>query len=77
MEYLLKVKGFDVEGVFTSVCENHLMLVLKPLIALQMRSKEYRSAKKGGIDYSRINKILLSDEILLGRHLILKAVKSS
>jgi len=30
--------------------------------------KERRSLKKGGMDYRRINKILLSKELLFGRH---------
>jgi len=34
-----------------------------------------RSKKKGGIDYARINKIMLSKELLFGRHLIIEAEK--
>jgi hypothetical protein len=40
-----------------------------------MKATERRSRKKGGVDYRRIHKLLLSDELLLGRHLILKARK--
>ena len=32
--------------------------------------------KKGGINYERIHRILTSDEILYGKHLILKAEKT-
>jgi len=31
--------------------------------------------KKGGVNYRRINKTLLSKELIFGRHLIIKALK--
>ena len=49
---------------------------LLPIIKFQSWQKERRVTKKGGsIDYGRIHKILLSKELLFGRHLIIKANK--
>ncbi|MBF0620103.1 MAG: class I SAM-dependent methyltransferase [Candidatus Omnitrophica bacterium] len=75
LEYLLHDCGFDVEKNVTSQYDGTGMAFLKPLIAYQMKSKEARSKKKNGLDYSRINKVMLSDDILFGRHLVIKAVK--
>ena len=71
LEYLLKVNGFDIKTITASVCENKGLFFLKPLIVLQSLLKERRSERTGGIDHSRINKILLSKELLYGRHLVI------
>jgi SAM-dependent methyltransferase len=75
LEYLLIDSHFKIDTVSTSVYDSKGLSFLKPLIQFQLRSKEASSKKKGGLDYSRINKVMLSDEILYGRHLIVKAVK--
>lgn len=75
LEYLLSACGFKISGIFTSVYEGYWFWFLLPLIKLQCWQKEKRSLKKGGVDYRRINKILLSEELLYGRHLIIKAEK--
>lgn len=75
LEYLLSACGFKVSDIFTSVYEGFGLWFLLPFIKLQAWSKERRSRRKGGIDYKRINKILLSRELLFGRHLIIKAKK--
>ena len=75
LEYLLVDSQFEIQTVATSIYDSKGLAFLKPLIQFQLRSKEAGSRKKGGLDYSRINKIMLSDEILYGRHLIVKAVK--
>jgi hypothetical protein len=41
----------------------------------QSKLKERRVRKKGGVGFSRMNKIILSKDMLLGRHLIIKANK--
>jgi SAM-dependent methyltransferase len=76
LEYLLACSGFKIENIYTSICENYELSFLLPFIKLQLYLKQRRSLKKKGIDYSRINKILLSKELLYGRHLILKARKN-
>ena len=76
LEYLVSSNGFKIENIYTSIYENWELSFLLPLIKLQLFLKEKRSLKKKGIDYSRINKILLSKELLYGRHLILKARKT-
>jgi len=75
LEYLLSDSHFEIQTVATSIFDSKGLSVLKPLIQFRLKSKESRSRKKGGLDYSRMNKVMLSDEILYGRHLIIKAVK--
>lgn len=75
LEYLLWTNGLIVDSIFTSIYENLELSFLVPLIKLQLFLKERRSIRKGGIDYSRIHNILLSKELLYGRHLIIKGIK--
>ena len=75
LEYLLSACGFDNFNICTSVYEGYGLWFLLPIIKFQAWQKEKRAIKKGNIDYSRINKVLLSKELLFGRHLILKAKK--
>lgn len=77
LEYLLAAVGFNALKVFTSVYEGFELGFLWPVIKFQAWQKERRSLKKDGIDYRRINKILLSKELLFGRHLIIKAQKNN
>lgn len=72
LEYLLVASGFAVEGIFTSVYEGKAWGFLIPPMYLQLQGKQRRTLKKGGISYGQINKILLSPELLFGRHLIIK-----
>ena len=75
LEYLLVDSHFKIHTVATSIYDSKGLSFFKPLIQFQLRSKEASSRKKVGLDYSRMNKVLLSDEILYGLHLIVKAVK--
>lgn len=75
LEFLLTESGFEIRDIKASVYEGKGLSFLAPLIKFQSRSKEKRSLRKGGIDYGRINKILLSRELLFGRHLIVSAAK--
>ncbi len=78
LEYLLEQNGLHVEGVHTDLKKESLKipaLLLRPILALQCRLKERRTRKKGGLDYGRMNRIILSDDVLRGRHLILEALK--
>jgi SAM-dependent methyltransferase len=75
LEYLLHESGFLVGEMTTSIYEGRCWFFLIPLIVYQLRSKERRCRKKNAVDYSRINDILLSSEILFGRHLIVDAIK--
>ncbi|MBI5145157.1 MAG: class I SAM-dependent methyltransferase [Candidatus Omnitrophica bacterium] len=76
LEYLLSASGFKVEGIFTSVYDGLGLWFLLPFIKFQAWQKQRRALKKGGIDYRRINKVLLSKELLFGRHLMIQAKKS-
>jgi SAM-dependent methyltransferase len=78
LEYLLFKHGIFVENTYSDLMKPSLKflgLVLLPFIKFQSRQKEKRASVKGGVDYRRINKILLSKELLFGRHLIIKARK--
>ena len=75
LEYLLSAVGFKISGIFTSICEGYGLSFLLSVIKFQAWQKERRARKKGGIDYARINRIILSKELLFGRHLIIKAEK--
>jgi len=76
LEYLLSATGFEVEKILVSNYEGYGGGLLLPIIKFQSWQKARRTAKKGGnIDYRRIHKILLSKELLFGRHLIIQAKK--
>ena len=75
LEYLLSACGFKAEHIFTSVYEGYEYGFLLPIIKFQYWQIEKRANNKGGIDYRRINQILLSKELLFGRHLIIQAKK--
>lgn len=75
LEYILFKTGFAVERLTTSIYEHHWLWFLLPFIYIQTGYKKSRALRNGGIDFSRINKILLSKELLFGRHLIILAKK--
>ncbi|MCF7899843.1 class I SAM-dependent methyltransferase [Candidatus Babeliales bacterium] len=75
LEYLLHYNKLEIESIYTSILEGLGLGFFIPIIKFQLWSKKRRAKKKGGIDFSRINKIMLSKEILFGRHLIIKAIK--
>lgn len=75
LEYLLHYNNLKVEKVFTSKYEGFWLAGLIPFIKFQLKLKENRAKKTGGVDFSRINKILLSKDMLFGEHLIVKAIK--
>lgn len=78
IEYFLASAGFKIEKITTTSYYPGLKLLTLPLRAilyLQLRSKIKRARKKGNILYDRIAKILLSDELLYGRHLVIVSRK--
>jgi SAM-dependent methyltransferase len=79
LEYLLFRNGLSVECVYAGLLKSSLKFLaffLLPMICWQSRQKERRSLRKGGVDYKRMNKLLLSKEFLYGKHLIIKAQKA-
>ncbi|MCX7927089.1 MAG: class I SAM-dependent methyltransferase [Candidatus Omnitrophica bacterium] len=77
LEYLLCNSGFKIDEIFTSVYEGYWALPLVPFIVLQTSLKAMRAKLKGAdVDYNRIKNIILSKELLFGRHLILKVQKA-
>jgi SAM-dependent methyltransferase len=76
LEYILGANGFRVTRIFTSVYEHSILLIFLPLIRLQLFLKDLRAKRRGlQAGHSRMNKILLSKELLFGRHLIIRAQK--
>ena len=77
LEYLLFKNNFEIKGIYTnlSLPTARYLAFFLPLIKLQCLIKRKRSARKGGPNYLRIHKILLSPELLYGQHLIVKAHK--
>lgn len=76
LEYLLHYNHLTISSIHTSKYEGLGLAFLIPLIKFQLWSKERRTKKRGGIDFERINRILLSKDMLFGEHLIIKAVKN-
>jgi 2-polyprenyl-3-methyl-5-hydroxy-6-metoxy-1,4-benzoquinol methylase len=78
LEFLLERNGLSVTDFHADQRKKNfffLAALMRPLMALQARHQEARSRRKGGVDLTRINKILLSWEMLLGRHMIVTAIK--
>ncbi|MBF0569948.1 MAG: methyltransferase domain-containing protein [Candidatus Omnitrophica bacterium] len=79
LEFLLFRHGLEVCGVFSDsngrAFSKIAGMMLKPFLTFQAWIKERRSLRKGGADYRRMNRILLSDALLYGRHMILEAEK--
>ena len=79
LEWLLSEGNLRIENVFTDFIGPHLKIFsffLKPFLRIGSYFQEKRADKKGGVSYRRINKIAFSEELFLGRHLILKARKA-
>lgn len=79
LEYLLFENGLSVSDIYTDKIRPSLkipFLFLFPIMRLQYDFKQRSALKMGGIDYSRINKRMMSQELLYGRHLIIRAEKS-
>ncbi len=80
LEYLLSSHGLDVINFHVDKRKMNfypLMAFMMPLLYLNAIAKERRSQKTGSVDYQRINKILLSSDMLLGKHLILTCIKKT
>ena len=73
LEYLLTASGFRICDIFTSCYDGHGWGFIIPLLKFQMWQKQRRSLRKKGVDHRRINRILLSKELLFGRHLVIHA----
>lgn len=73
VEYFLVNNGFEIKEISTTSYYPGLKFwtfLLKLIMVLQLLSKRKRAKKKGDISYDRIAKLLLSDELLYGRHLV-------
>lgn len=79
LEYLLHNYGLETAHFHVDKRKNNFIVLaalMKPVLFLQSKVKDVRIQKKGGVDCARMNIILNSWDLLLGRHLILEAVKS-
>ena len=78
LEYLLFENNLQATHVFADKFKSILRVpffFLSPVMMLQHYLKQKASLKKNGPDYSRTYKILMSPELLFGRHLIVLAEK--
>ena len=78
LEWLLFESGLQAEKVHADHLKPQLKIAsffLMPLLKMRAFFKQRRALRKGGVDYQRIDKILHSEEILFGRHLIIQARK--
>lgn len=75
LEFLLFDTGFTVEDILSSFKDWSAAALLLPFIRFQAWNKGRRSLKKGGLDFKRINNIVLSSRLLFSRHLIIVAAK--
>jgi len=75
IEYMLYENRLIIEKIYTDLINSKAkaLMFLIPFLKLQMYFKKYRAFKKGNFNYVRIHNIMLSKELLYGRHLILKA----
>lgn len=78
LEFALFKNGFEITDIFTSYYEPgaKALSFLLPIIKFQSYLKCRRSLKKGGIDFRRLHNIILSRDLLFGRHLIIRALKA-
>lgn len=78
LEYMLFDNGLSVESVSTDQRLGQfapLYFLLYPILNIHNELKRSRALKKGGFDYGRINDILMSKDLMLGKHLIVTATK--
>lgn len=78
LEYLLYRNNLEVIDTHTDRLKMNFMplkALLSPFMYLNGISKDFYSKNRESVSYSRINRIILSKEMLLGKHLIIKAIK--
>ncbi|MBF0387020.1 MAG: methyltransferase domain-containing protein [Candidatus Omnitrophica bacterium] len=80
LEYLLARNGLEAGRVLADKRKMALLfplLLVMPMILIQSLTKVTRGRAKGGVDYVRMSTILLSPDMLLGRHLIVESIKKA
>lgn len=78
MEYYVRKAGFVVEEVFTSNYRYGLrwLFPLEWAIRLQTAIKVAKSRRPGEIDLTRLYRHVMSDDLLFGEHLVIRAAKA-
>ncbi|MCM8773141.1 MAG: methyltransferase domain-containing protein [Candidatus Omnitrophica bacterium] len=74
LEYLLFQNNLSVVNFFTDKRKTNFYFLLLPIMYFQAKAKEKRAKRRGSVDFRRINSVLLSKDMLRGRHLILEAI---
>ncbi|MBF0522277.1 MAG: class I SAM-dependent methyltransferase [Candidatus Omnitrophica bacterium] len=80
LEYLLAQNNLEVIRFSVDKRKENFYLLfylLFPLMFFQARIKELRAQKTGGVDFRRMNKIIFSKDMLLGKHLIVEGIKKA
>jgi hypothetical protein len=69
----LEVTGFHVDRRKDNFLP--LVIFMWPALFLSTKSRERRTKKTNSVDFSRMNAILLSFDMLLGKHLIVEGLR--
>jgi len=79
LEYLLAQNSLEITHFFVDGRKTNFYFLywfMFPFLFFQAKAKEKQAKKTGGVDFARMNKIILSKDMLLGCHLILDAVNN-
>ncbi len=78
LEYLFYQNGLEVTKFHTDRRKNNflpLVILMWPVLFISTKSREWRTKKTKSVDFSRMNAVLLSFDMLLGKHLIVEGLK--
>ena len=78
LEWLLFESGLQTEDAYADFHKPQLKVLaffVAPFLRMRAFFKQRRALRKGGVDYRRIDGVIHTDALLLGRHLIIKARK--
>lgn len=80
LEYLFYQSGLEITGFHVDRRKNNflpLVIFMWPALYLSTKSRDMRTKKTKSVDFTRMNAILLSFDMLLGKHLIVEGLRKS
>ena len=78
LEYLFYQSGLEITGFHVDRRKDNffpLVILMWPVLFLSTKSREMRTKKTKSVDFSRMNAILMSFDMLLGKHLIVEGLR--
>lgn len=78
LEYLFYQSGLEISGFHVDRRKNNflpLVFLMWPVLFLSTKCKEMRAKRTKSVDFTRMNAILLSLDMLLGKHLIVEGLR--